>query len=220
MNAVHIRSMLELQASMNAQVNPAWLTAGYPFLRANVVEGGEAMEHHGWKWWKKQTMDKAQFAIELIDIWHFTLSHMLVGYQGNFDATTAAIMDNATNDYQSTGVMFDGVHYTFGAMDTLARVELLIGLSVSRRISIPLFKTLMYDAGMSDGDLFRQYIGKNVLNRFRQDNGYKTGTYIKTWNGQEDNVVLAELMDIIPSSATYSTELYAELADRYRSVVE
>lgn len=32
-------SMLQLQIAMNCRVNPAWLDAGYPFLRAIVVEG-------------------------------------------------------------------------------------------------------------------------------------------------------------------------------------
>lgn len=34
---------------------------------------------------------------------------------------------------------------------------------------------------------FKQYTGKNVLNVFRQDHGYKAGTYIKVWDGREDN---------------------------------
>ena len=31
--------MLELQANMNARVNPQWVEAAYPYLRAVVVEG-------------------------------------------------------------------------------------------------------------------------------------------------------------------------------------
>ena len=38
-------------------------------------------------------------------------------------------------------------------------------------------------------------IGKNCLNKFRQDNGYKEGTYIKEWNGREDNVVMIEIIE-------------------------
>ena len=39
------------------------------------------------------------------------------------------------------------------------------------------------------------YIGKNCLNQFRQDNGYKEGHYIKVWNGKEDNVVMVEILE-------------------------
>ena len=50
-------------------------------------------------------------------------------------------------------------------------------------------------AGLDGEGLFREYVSKNVLNHFRQDNGYKTGTYQKTWGGQEDNVHLVALME-------------------------
>ncbi|RKG72059.1 dUTP diphosphatase, partial [Corallococcus sp. CA049B] len=43
-------------------------------MRAVLVETTEAMDHHGWKWWSKQTMNLEQLRIELIDIWHFALS--------------------------------------------------------------------------------------------------------------------------------------------------
>lgn len=52
-------SMLDLQGQMNSKVNPNWIHAGYPFLRAVLVEGGEAIDHHGWKWWKAQEKDMA-----------------------------------------------------------------------------------------------------------------------------------------------------------------
>ena len=67
-------TMLELQAMMNSKVDSNWLLARYPYLRAVAIEGAEAIEHHGWKWWKKQTKDLPQLQMELIDIWHFFLS--------------------------------------------------------------------------------------------------------------------------------------------------
>ena len=50
-------------------------------------------------------------------------------------------------------------------------------------------------SGLSFTWLQKLYIGKNCLNKFRQDNGYKEGTYIKEWNGREDNVVMIEIID-------------------------
>jgi hypothetical protein len=43
--------------------------------------------------------------------------------------------------------------------------------------------------------LYRLYVGKNILNRFRQDHGYKEGHYIKVWNGEEDNVAMKRLWE-------------------------
>ncbi|PIW77143.1 MAG: hypothetical protein CO000_08525, partial [Piscirickettsiaceae bacterium CG_4_8_14_3_um_filter_44_38] len=50
-------------------------------------------------------------------------------------------------------------------------------------------------AELSFEQLYQIYMAKHVLNRFRQDHGYKEGTYLKIWNGKEDNVVMFEIID-------------------------
>lgn len=209
-------AMLNLQAQMNAKVNPDWVNAAYPFLRAVVVEGSEAMEHYGWKWWKKQDCDMPQFQMELVDIWHFTLSALVLRANGDIEAAASLLEENAL---QPNEVTFDGVRYVLDGMDILTKVELLIGLSTVRRISIPLFAALMSDCGMDWSDLYRQYVCKNVLNFFRQDNGYKEGTYIKIWNDREDNEHLVEIAaDIDSGSPDYRDQLYAGLSSRYATL--
>ena len=78
------------------------------------------------------------------------------------------------------------------------------------------FFELVSMSGLNLHSLYLLYIGKNILNQFRQDNGYKEGTYIKTWDGEEDNVwmqkILEENPDIRPE------ELYKELAKLYHQV--
>jgi hypothetical protein len=67
-------------------------------------------------------------------------------------------------------------------------------------------------------ELFRLYVGKNVLNHFRQDHGYKSGEYRKLWNGREDNAHLVELLDELGGPAdTVPDRLYEALAGRYRA---
>ena len=44
-------------------------------------------------------------------------------------------------------------------------------------------------------DLFYYYMGKQALTQFRQANGYKTGDYIKSWAGKEDNEHLTEMLE-------------------------
>lgn len=219
MNDTQLKTMLEMQAAMNAKVNPDWRNAGYAWLRAAVIEGAEAIEHHGWKWWKKQEMDKEQFSMELIDIWHFILSHMIVQHSigpDYIDPPADVIQGQLVSEYLCIGVSLDGEYHQFGKMDTLSRVELLIGLSVCRRVSVPLFKTLMDDVGMNWDELYRQYVGKNVLNFFRQDNGYKQGTYIKIWDDREDNEHLVEIMSTLDAaSLTFKDDLYKHLDARY-----
>lgn len=66
--------------------------------------------------------------------------------------------------------------------------------------------------GMSFDDLFLGYVGKNLLNRFRQQNGYKQGTYIKIWNGQEDNEVLTEMLKLFNKIDQIDLESLEEMA--------
>jgi hypothetical protein len=54
------------------------------------------------------------------------------------------------------------------------------------------------------------------LNRFRQDHGYKEGTYIKVWNGEEDNVVMLDTMAKNPEYGV--DELYSALEEVYKKL--
>jgi len=211
--------MLKLQLEMNAKVNPGWLKAGYPFLRAAIVEGAEAMEHYGWKWWKQQSTDVPQVRMELVDIWHFMLSHTLIAHDGDVVAATGELTSSVESIYAGDAIYFDGRAYVLAAMTFTDRLELLIGLAVARRTSLLLFETLMGDMAMSWDDMYRQYVAKNVLNFFRQDHGYKQGTYIKIWFGEEDNVVLTRLMDTFEPGDTFMAELYKALLAEYRKVL-
>jgi dimeric dUTPase (all-alpha-NTP-PPase superfamily) len=208
-------TMLTLQAQMNAKVNPEWITAAYPYLRAVVVEGAEAMEHHGWKWWKKQDCDMPQLQMEMVDIWHFTLSHILLENRGDQAQALTELLEAES----ATHLDFDGMRYEIAGLDLIGKMELNIGLAAARRISIPLFAALLKDCGMQWKDLYCQYVGKNVLNFFRQDNGYKQGTYRKLWGGREDNEHLVEIMGVLNSEdANFQHQLYASLKDRYTTL--
>ena len=101
-------TMLSLQMSMNAKVDPDWVAARYPYLRAVAIEGAEAIEHHGWKWWKKQEKDLPQLQMELIDIWHFVLSEILLRNSGNVDVSLAALTKLLDSAKTQKTIDFDG----------------------------------------------------------------------------------------------------------------
>lgn len=61
------------------------------------------------------------------------------------------------------------------------------------------------------------YFGKNVLNQFRQDNGYKDGTYIKMWNGKEDNLYMLEIVDELGKDAN-ANNIYEKLDKIYKEL--
>jgi dimeric dUTPase (all-alpha-NTP-PPase superfamily) len=212
LNRAQAQNMLTLQSAMNAKVNPEWLKAAYPYLRAVVIEGAEAMEHKGWKWWKRQECDLEQLRMELVDIWHFMLSHLLLEHNGNENAALDVLMSTESDD----DLVFDNTYFSISSMELLEKLELTIGLAAARRMSLPLFAGLLTDCQMDWQDLYCHYIGKNVLNFFRQDNGYKVGTYRKLWDGREDNEHLVEIMaDLDSNQADFQHALYASLQDRY-----
>ena len=68
--------------------------------------------------------------------------------------------------------------------------------------------------------MYSAYVGKNVLNFFRQDNGYKAGSYVKNWAGREDNEHLVELVAPLDKSAEdFADQVYRALETRYRELV-
>lgn len=65
--------------------------------------------------------------------------------------------------------------------------------------------------------IYSTYVVKNTLNKFRNNNGYNTGTYIKMWNGVEDNMVAVDIMSKHPE---YIPEtLYGALDEVYYKTV-
>ena len=92
----------------------------------------------------------------------------------------------------------------------------MAGLCAAKRFDVPLFLTIVEQAEMDSDELYRQYVGKNVLNFFRQDHGYKEGTYKKIWNGREDNEHLVEVLNSLDIGLSdYSDKIYASLKLRY-----
>ena len=199
-----IKQMLTMQDAMNSRVSDTWRENGYEWYRAIWVECAEMLDHHGWKWWKHQEIDIAQVQLELVDIFHFGLSLRLMA-----GATVENITDTLAIELTQSS----------NEKDFKIALENLASAAVSNKsfdaIALADCMRLM---NMDLDELFRQYVGKNTLNFFRQDHGYKEGTYIKIWNGEEDNEVLANLVNALDASASdFQQQLYAALEEKYPS---
>jgi hypothetical protein len=209
-------TMLSLQANMNFKIDPDWVEARYPYLLAVVIEGAEAIEHHGWKWWKKQHKDLPQLQMELIDIWHFMLSEILLRNDADEEKAVVFLNQAIAESENLQSLYFDGQDYPLKDLGLLQQIELLIALAGARRVEVGLFSSIMRLCELDWSSLFSQYVGKNVLNVFRQDHGYKQGTYLKQWNGQEDNEHLVEILSQLdPETESYKELLYSQLESRY-----
>lgn len=200
--------MLTLQHRMNTKVHPQWIAQKYAWYRAIWIECGELMEHYGYKWWKKQTPEIEQVRLEAIDIWHFGLS--------------ALFIDDKPIDTIADEVAIALGKHKYAGQDVHTATEALAAYALNHRaFSVALFADLMHAVGLDFDELYRHYVGKNVLNFFRQDHGYKDGTYQKQWHGREDNEHLMELLKELDAKAeTYAENLYAALKRRYHEVID
>ncbi len=199
--------MIGLQEEMNLKVNPSWRTAGYPWHRAIWTECAEMLEHVGWKWWKDLSAepDIEQIRLEVVDIWHFGMSDLM-----GRERDTRHIATRLADAYASRTSCPDGK-----SLHDL--IEAIAASTLTRRSFEPQsFFALMRGVDLDIDSLYRRYVGKNVLNFFRQDHGYKAGTYRKNWSGREDNEHLAEIVASLNADATsFRDDIYAALARRY-----
>ena len=200
-----IAVMLEMQHAMNTKVHEKWFDQNYEWYRAIWIECAEMLEHHGWKWWKHQTPDVEQVKMELVDIFHFGLSSRIDG-ELSFDEIAEEL----------AGEMLEPVVKD----DFKQTLEVLAGQAVMyQHFDGASFAGCMEQIEMPFEELFKSYVGKNTLNFFRQDNGYKDGTYIKEWDGLEDNEVLVEILEKLdPTHEEFKNQVYKSLADRYSTL--
>ena len=207
MKRTAVKNMLEMQFRMNARVHEHWIDQDFAWYRAVWIECGELMDHVGYKWWKKQEPDMDQVRLEVVDIWHFGMSALFTT-QPNLET----LADIISADMLLEGELTLDIH---AATEALAQNAL-----ETHSFSVPHFAILMSACGLSPEELYRQYVGKNVLNFFRQDNGYQDGTYVKIWCGREDNEHLVEILETLDDTAPdYPEAVYAALLNRYQQTV-
>lgn len=194
-----LETMVTMQDAHNQQVHPQWREQGFDYYRAIWVECAELLDHYGWKWWKHTVPDIDQSRLELVDIWHFGLSDLMLRNQAS-DDLLAVFAAPEPIDFRS-------------AVEDLAATTL-----TTKHFGLTAFATALASLPMSFTELFEMYVGKNVLNSFRQNNGYKTGEYRKLWAGREDNEHLVEaLSGLPPGGDDLPASLYAELERRYEA---
>lgn len=85
--------------------------------------------------------------------------------------------------------------------------DLLIKLD---HIVVSFYKMISVIDGFDIARLYKLYISKNTLNKFRQNNGYKEGTYIKEWRGREDNTYITSYLETNPTASPEDVYSYLE----------
>jgi len=220
-----ISQMLTLQQELNDATNGKGWENGLTrngkkidWRRATYLECAELIDSYPWKHWKNidAEPDYDNIKIEAVDIWHFIMSQMLQDYKqgkkGDIETLTRAI--EALPNYR---VFASGQHVSkrdyYEEIETVEALMHVLFCNHSPEALMEAFIEVAMQSGLTLDTLYRLYIGKNILNRFRQEHGYKEGSYIKIWNGEEDNVVMQRYLEAHPSSTPES--LYAALEEAY-----
>ena len=205
--AAAITECMNLQNTFNSVVNPEWKKAGYNWRRAIWVESAELLDHLHWKWWKdvNAAIDHKQALLEVVDIFHFVMSDRLIdGRKGS--------------DLESSYEWARRHTYANTHEKKLKQVEELVVLCLDKQNFEAAFFQVVVALDIDITDILKYYLGKNALNKFRQDNGYKEGTYIKMWmfNGEtvEDNKVLENILESATTMLSFD-EIYNQLSTIY-----
>lgn len=208
-NLMKLEQMLRLQDANNSAVAPDWRSQRFNWTRAIRMELFELIDHLNWKWWSMHTFDSAEISIELVDIWHFLLSQHLEGSHLEPESIMTALCGPSSIATEH---------------DILREAELAILETLQTgALSAARFVSLCRMSGINDQTLYGLYVAKAILNRFRRDNGYKEGTYIKWWFGREDNThllaIASDASNFQNNGAANEELMYQRLSDLYNSVL-
>jgi len=221
--------MVQLQNQLNDATNGENWTKGITkngktinWNRCIYMECAEMVDSFSWKHWKSidKEADWDNLQIEVVDVWHFIISLAIEDYAQNLKGDIDSLAVDIS-EMESFSII-NKQNSSFGTQDEiLKKVESLILLSLNKdnlelELLIAEFFELAILSGLDLETLYRLYVGKNILNQFRQDHGYKDGSYIKVWNGEEDNVVMKRVWE--NDAHIEPDKLYKVLEKEYLSI--
>jgi len=221
-----ILQMLKLQQQLNDATNGEGWEKGITkngkvinWKRCTYLECAELIESYPWKHWKNidAKPDYANIKIEAVDIWHFIMSQGLEEYKmqhlGSIETLADAIC-NLNNYPKFLEKITPTTKNYYEQIEVVERLMKVLFCNEPTGKLMEAFIDVAVQSGLNLDSLYKLYVGKNILNQFRQDHGYKEGTYIKIWNGQEDNVTMQGILersgDITPEA------LYTALEEAYK----
>lgn len=221
-----ISLMLQLQASLNESTNGSKWVEGITKNGKNIdwkrciyMECAEMIDSFSWKHWKNidKEADLANLQIEVVDVWHFVMSLAIEQYIKNSEGTIKNLSDDISNLSSFAKIttkqsLFESQNEIIDKIETIMFDVLNKKVFDIEKLMSDFFELVLM-SGLNLDSLYKLYVGKNILNRFRQDHGYKEGTYIKIWAKEEDNVVMTNILNA--NSDLSPDDLYAKLEERY-----
>jgi dimeric dUTPase (all-alpha-NTP-PPase superfamily) len=209
--------MVDAQTKVNSVVSKDWITKGrrleFDFKLAASQEMAEFFNSYGYSWWSKSPRDMDNAITEIIDAWHFILSEVIIAYGVEF---APSILNNSFKVVTENNLLGKDV------TTVKYQAKLLVGLLNTHDAldkALEKFFQLTVCIDLSLDYLYLRYMGKNCLNVFRQENGYKKGEYTKIWYGKEDNHYLVEFLDTNDAIELLYADVHAFLTATYAGVI-
>lgn len=214
-----VRDMARRQESLHIQIlGDNWRERQdkAPWMRAAWMECAELMRELGWEWHQESAPNIAQARMEAVDIWHFLLSDALC--RRNPGAALAAlaeclpILPPTPTLGEGLRTRHPGETRRVALNSALLAVEHLAQgcLNGAPNAFTHAFAALLRHLEMSAHDLYAASVAKHALNLFRQDHGYRTGNYDKTWGGKSDTEHLVKLMTHLEGSPLTLPEIHPQ----------
>ena len=233
-------TMVESMLHMQHQLNNGTIGEGWEFKTehngkaldwklAGLLELAEGLNSIAWKWWKGTETDVANVRVEVVDLWHFLFSDAITQYSMyNLQFLIGKLLVECFMKVPNLSEEFNPM---FDPQVVSRSSRLLISdLAMGKEPDMNNLANLTIAAGFDVKSLYQAYIVKNVLNGFRQANGYKLppehkDVYIKEWIGAdgktyEDNVIAFEIADSLEISSEYPNKLLELITDSYAFTVK
>ena len=224
--------MLQLQNQLNDATNGEQWVDGVTknqkqinWRRCIYMECAEMIDSFSWKHWKNiyQEPDWDNLQIEVVDVWHFIMSLAIENYHQNMLGGVEDLAMQISEMPELVALEEAQINHFAIDKEVMEKVEDIMRLALQKEafeveVLVREFFTLSVMSGLNLDALYRLYVGKNILNQFRQDNGYKDGSYVKVWDGKEDNVVMKTIWDHNPDLKPDA--LYKELTKEYHAFVK
>lgn len=202
-----LNDVIELQSKLNVSTNGSDWESGktqdgrtIDWHLCMIMEANEAIDSLNWKHWKDKDKpdDMNNFRMEITDIFHFLISENIV--RGTCDSLLPIVsktlsVDKVILDKDELIVNLKQFIYwvIYSESDMPDSKQ---GFIIANEI---FFYIVHNTVEFSFDELYKLYIGKNVLNVFRQENGYDEGTYKKVFgevgSEVEDNVWLTKYLN-------------------------
>lgn len=229
---------LEVQNELNKKLAEDWATKGWAYPDAMFTEATEAYNHLNWEWWRAtgRQIDWDQVKLEWVDVAHFLFSEVIAeDHQGEF----SYILETFQKEYKKdSNIDIDelktSIKQFIGSVvsyDFYKKEDWMASIDDFRQVQY-WFVDVIGQLGMDLNEFYTLFIGKVCLNQLRWKNGYKKGIYnpvhqphsdfyIKTWNGVEDNVWLAEYAATLdPNDEQFKQKLETALDAKYKEVYD